>query len=103
MKKSPHCPICRTPALREPWSSNETYRYKGQEFSVSDIEYSVCHKCGFDLVLPHQTRRNEARVRDEHRRIDGLLTARQINAETGDTSPFSPPRPRTPPGCASRG
>ena len=96
MTKSPDCPMCPTPAPWEPRSSNETYQYEGQEFSVSDIESSVCRECGFDLVLRHQTRRNEARVRDEHRRIDGLLTARQINAETGDTSPFSPPRPRTP-------
>ena len=75
MKKSPDCPMCRTPIPWEPRSSNETYSYKGQEFSLSDIESSVCCGCGFDLVLPHQTRRNEARVRDEHRRIDGLLAA----------------------------
>ena len=80
MTKSPDCPMCRTPTPWEPRYSNETYRYKGQEFSLSDIEYSVCRECGFDLVLPHQTRRNEARVRDEHRRIDGLLTGRQIKA-----------------------
>ena len=72
--------MCRTPAPWEPRSSNETYQYKGQEFSLSDIEYSVCRECGFDLVLPQQTRRNEARVRDEHRRIDGLLTGGQIKA-----------------------
>ena len=76
MTKSPDCPICRTPTPWEPGDSNETYRYKGEEFSLSGIEYSVCRECGFDLVLPHQTRRAEARVRDEHRRIDGLLTAR---------------------------
>ena len=76
MTKSLDCPMCRTPSPWEPRSSNETYRYKGQAFSLSDIEYSVCRECGFDLVLPHQTRRNEARVRDEYRRIDRLLTAR---------------------------
>ena len=76
MTKSPNCPICRLPTPWEPGSSNETYQCKGHEFSLSDIEYSVCRECGFDLVLPHQTRRNEARVRDEHRRIDRLLTAR---------------------------
>ena len=76
MTRSPDCPICRTPAPWEPRCSNETYRYKGQKFSLSGIEYSVCRECGFDLVLPHQTRRAEARVRDEHRRIDGLLAAR---------------------------
>ena len=61
-------------------SSNETYCYKGQEFSLSDTEYSVCRECGFDVVLPHQKRQNEARIRDEHRRIDRLLTGRQIKA-----------------------
>ena len=80
MTKSPDCPMCRTPTPWEPRYSNETYQYKGREFSLSDIEYSVCRECGFDLVLPRQTRRNEARVRDEHRRIDGLLTGRQIKA-----------------------
>ena len=76
MKKSPNCPICRLPTPWEPRRSNETYQCKGQNFSLSSIESSVCRECGFDLVLPHQTRRNEARVRDEHRRIDRLLTAR---------------------------
>ena len=76
MTKSPDCSMYRTPTPWEPRCSNETYRYKGQEFSLSDIEYSACRECGSDLVLPHQTRRNEARVRDEHRRIDRLLTAR---------------------------
>ena len=75
MPKSPNCPICRLPTQWEPEYSNETYRYKGQNFSLSGIEYSVCSECEFDLVLPHQTRRNEARVRDEHRRIDRSLAA----------------------------
>ena len=72
MTKSPHGPMCRTPTPLEPVRSNETYQYKGEAFSLNDIEYSVCRECGFDLVLPHQTRRNEASVRDEHRRIDLL-------------------------------
>ena len=76
MPKSPNCPICHLPTPWDPACSNETYQYKEQSFSLSGIEYSVCRECGFDLVLPHQTRRNEARVRDEHRRIDRLLTAR---------------------------
>ena len=72
--------MCETPNPWEDRYSNETYRYKGQNFSVSDTEYSVCRECGFDVVLPQQKRRNEARVRDEHRRIDGLLTGPQIKA-----------------------
>ena len=76
MPKSPNCPICHLLTPWDPACSNETYEYKGKNFSLSGVEYSVCRECGFDLVLPHQTRRNEARVRDEHRRIDRLLTAR---------------------------
>ena len=72
--------MCQTPNPWEARHSTETYRYKGQQFSLSDSEYSVCRECGFDVVLPRQKRRNEARVRDEHRRIDGLLTGRQIKA-----------------------
>ena len=80
MTKSPDCPMCQTPNPWEPRHSTETYGYKGQLFSLSDSEYSVCRECGFDVVLPRQKRRNEARIRDEHRRIDGLLTGPQIKA-----------------------
>jgi HTH-type transcriptional regulator/antitoxin MqsA len=72
--------MCQTPNPWEARHSTETYRYKGQQFSLSDSEYSVCRECGFDVVLPHQKRQNEARIRDEHRRIDGLLTGPQIKA-----------------------
>ena len=72
--------MCQTPNPWEARHSTETYRYKGQQFSLSDSEYSVCRECGFDVVLPRQKRRNEARIRDEPRRIDGLLTGRQIKA-----------------------
>ena len=72
--------MCRTPTPWEARYSTETYGYKGQQFSLSDSEYSVCRECGFDVVLPRQKRQNEARIRDEHRRIDGLLTGPQIKA-----------------------
>ena len=72
--------MCQTSNPWESRSSNETYCYKGQQFSLSDTEYSVCRECGFDVFLPRQKRHNEARIRDEHRRIDGLLTGRQIKA-----------------------
>ena len=80
MTKSPDCPMCQTPNPWEARHSTETYRYKGQQFSLGDSEYSVCRECGFDVVLPRQKRRNEARIRDERRRIDGLLTGREIKA-----------------------
>ena len=80
MKKAPDCPMCQTPNPWEPRSVNETYCYKGQKFVLPDIEHSVCRECGFDVVLPRQKRRNEARIRDQHRQIDGLLTGREIRS-----------------------
>ena len=80
MTNTPDCFMCKTPNPWETKEANETYHYKGQEFSLKDIEYSVCRECGFDVVLPQQIRRNEARIRDEHRRIDGLLTGPEIRA-----------------------
>ena len=70
--------MCRTPNPWEAQCSNETYHYKGQEFTLTDTKYSVCRECGFDVVLPRQKRQNDARIRDEHRRISGLLTGPQI-------------------------
>jgi HTH-type transcriptional regulator/antitoxin MqsA len=78
MTRIPDCPVCQASAPWQSKSSNKTYRYKGQEFTLNDSEYSECRECGFDVVLPRQKRRNEARIRDEHRRIDGLLTGEQI-------------------------
>ena len=78
MTNVPDCPICQTP---NPWESTDadmTYCYKDQEFSLTNVAYSVCRVCGFDVVLPRQRRETEARIRDEHRRIDGLLTGAQI-------------------------
>lgn len=80
MTQIPDCPMCQAPNPWEVRVSNKTYYYKGQDFSMRDTEYSVCHVCGFDVVLPEQMRRNEARIRDEHRRIDGLLTGEEIKA-----------------------
>ena len=68
--------MCLTP---NPWEARHSigaYRYKGQRISLTDSEYSVCRECGFDVVLPQQMRRNGARIRVEHRRIDGSLTGR---------------------------
>ena len=78
MTKVPDCPMCQTPGPWESKDADRTYHYKAQEFSLTNVAYSVCRECGFDLVLPHQKRKNEARIRDGHRRIDGLLTGEQI-------------------------
>ncbi len=75
--KSPDCPVCQAPNPWVPRKSNETYYYKTQSFALCDILCSVCCECGFDVVLPQQKHGNEARVFDEHRRIDGVLAGRE--------------------------
>jgi len=79
MKRIPSCPICDA----SDWLSRAhevTYTHREHEFTLPDIEYSVCGSCGFDLVLPSQQRKNDARVRDAQRVIDGLLSGAEIRS-----------------------
>ncbi len=56
----------------------EHYCYKGHDFSLEDIEYCECLACRYEIILPEQSTRNEPRIRDEHRKIDKLLTRAEI-------------------------
>jgi HTH-type transcriptional regulator/antitoxin MqsA len=42
------------------------------------MEYSECPVCHEEIVTPEQIKRSEVRIRDEHRKIDGLLTSAEI-------------------------
>jgi HTH-type transcriptional regulator/antitoxin MqsA len=71
------CSVCGKGELvfkKSPWS----YCYKGQDFTLEDIEYCECPACHYELIMPEQSKRNEARICDEHRKIDGLLTRVEI-------------------------
>ena len=56
----------------------EHYSYKGHDFSLENIEYAVCPSCNSEVVTPEQIKRNEARICDEHRKIDGFFTSAEI-------------------------
>ncbi len=71
------CPMCEAADLI-PKKAIEHYCYKGHNFSLEDIEYAECPKCHSEVITPEQSTRNEARIRDEHRKIDGLLTRAEI-------------------------
>ena len=71
------CPACDVGKLI-PFRGRETYSYKGKQFSIENFEFSRCDACGTELVMPDQSRRNEVHVREEYRKIDGLLTASEI-------------------------
>jgi HTH-type transcriptional regulator/antitoxin MqsA len=57
----------------------DEFQRNGQSF-MADVEYSVCRECGDEIIFPEQIKRNDCRVRDAWRRIDGLLTAEEIVA-----------------------
>lgn len=78
------CPMCDTLSPWEPRVSPETYEHHGKALPVEHIEYSVCRECGFDVILPDQKRRNDARVRDARRQMDGLLTGQEIRSVRED-------------------
>jgi HTH-type transcriptional regulator/antitoxin MqsA len=71
------CPVCETGELVLKQGQGD-YHYRGQEFSLADIEYAECPACQFEVILSDQSDRNEARIRDEQRRIDGLLTRAEL-------------------------
>ncbi|MCP4697948.1 MAG: type II toxin-antitoxin system MqsA family antitoxin [Gammaproteobacteria bacterium] len=56
----------------------ETYRCKGQEYSVEAIEYSECPNCREEIITADQIKRNEARIRDAKRKLNGLLIGAEI-------------------------
>ncbi len=55
-----------------PKKAVEHYHYKGQDFSLEDIEYAECPACHSEIVMPEQIKRNEVRIFDEHRKIEEL-------------------------------
>jgi len=71
------CPVCeRGEIIFKKGASS--YCYKGHDFTLEDIEYCECPACWYEIILPEQSKRNEARIRDEHRKIDELLTRAEI-------------------------
>jgi putative zinc finger/helix-turn-helix YgiT family protein len=71
------CPMCESAHLI-PKKTVEHYSYKGHDFSLENIEYAVCPACHSEVVTPEQIKRNEARICDEHRKIDGFFTSAEI-------------------------
>ena len=71
------CPICESSRFDERHKA-ESFKYKSRIFELDAIEYSKCVKCVFELVTPRQLKKNESRIKDQYRRIDGLLTGEEI-------------------------
>ena len=76
---APDCPCCEA----HDWvdgSHQVELSHQNKPLTVSDLVHSECAECGYELILPHQTRRNDARIRDARRDASGLLTSSRIKA-----------------------
>ena len=76
---APDCPICGA----HNWvggSHQVELAHQNKPLTVRDLDHSECAECGYELILPHQNRRNDARIRDARREASGLLTSSRIKA-----------------------
>ena len=70
------CPMCEQGQLI-PHIGTEKTTYKEKTLTVQ-YESSTCSTCGSEIVTPTQAHRNQARILDEQRKINGLLTSLEI-------------------------
>ena len=76
---APDCPICGA----RNWvdgSHQVELSHHNVPLTVNDLVHSECDECGYELILPHQTRRNDTLIRDARREASGLLTSSMIKA-----------------------
>jgi len=71
------CPICASASMKE-LTRSSSINYKGNQFSIESLEYTQCNDCGFEIIPPTQKKRNDCKIRDCRREIDGLLTGAEI-------------------------
>ena len=64
--------------LLEIFLDSETFKHKGLEISLNDVEYSKCNTCNVELTTPVQSRNIDYRLNDEYRKLKGLLTGKEI-------------------------
>lgn len=71
-----HCKICKSENIRQ-FEEAENISYKGKTLPIS-MKYSVCNDCEREFISKQQILKNDSRVRDAKKRIDGLLTSTEI-------------------------
>lgn len=71
------CSECGTGHLHpSTWEGN--FRHNGAQVHVTDLECYRCEACGADPVFTDQIRRNQLRIADAKRRVDGLLPGADV-------------------------
>lgn len=56
----------------------EEFSYKGEKLRVPDYEISVCDTCGEEFVTRDQSRRNQVRLADAKRNVEGFLVSTEL-------------------------
>jgi len=71
------CPMCEEGILI-PTTRSTTFEYRGSDLVVEDLEVSTCGSCDSELVFPEQRKKNQVKIADKKRNLDGLLTSHEI-------------------------
>lgn len=77
--KAQECPICGAGGLQKTVST-EKFEYKGKELFIPDYVSYECSECGEAVVAPETLKKSGKLLKDFQRKVDGLLTGRQIKA-----------------------
>ncbi|OGT29607.1 MAG: hypothetical protein A2W28_09430 [Gammaproteobacteria bacterium RBG_16_51_14] len=77
IRESTFCPVCESTNLTR-LERTKDYKYKGKDFSVENIKFTVCDDCSFEFISPRQRAHNDTLIKDEQRKLENLLTSKEI-------------------------
>ncbi|RZO86876.1 MAG: type II toxin-antitoxin system MqsA family antitoxin [Oceanococcus sp.] len=80
MVDTSYCPVCDAENALVESVYSDHFEYKGKKLRVDGLESYECSECGATPIVPDQARRNQLRIVDAKRRVDGLLTGEEIVA-----------------------
>lgn len=75
------CPICGTGKMLAK-ENVEQLQYRESPIHVS-LRYSECENCGTEVTAPEHARANDFAIREEYKRVEGLLSGAQVKAIRG--------------------
>jgi len=70
------CHFCGSKSVSQ-YEEIECYKYKDKKYSVP-IDFSTCDSCDEEFITAVQIRKNEIRIREAKKELDGLLSNDEI-------------------------
>ena len=71
------CPVCEQGQLT-PETYDDEFLHNGNPIRVRGLERHLCSACSAQPIFPEQIKRNQIRIADAKRTVDGLLPADEI-------------------------